>query len=116
MVILRADLAGPKNPGRGVRHCMRTIGVSSDREVDSLRLPLRAGFRSQKTLAQNDQRFLLSLPQAIVTGGEEIEEANVPEDLQLLADFVADVAILGMKPCQRGGVGVYVGESEFSLA
>ncbi len=116
MVILRADLAGPKNPGRGVRHCMRTIGVSSDREVDSLRLPLRAGFRSQKTLAQNDQRFLLSLPQTIVAGGDEVEEAEVAEDLQLLADFVANVAILGMNPCQCISVGVYVGESKFGFA
>jgi len=33
------------------------------------------------------------LHEPIMAGGEEIEEANVPEDLQLLADFVADVAI-----------------------
>jgi len=28
-----------------------------------------------------------------VAGGEEIEEAEVTEDLQLLADFVADVQL-----------------------
>ena len=72
--------------------------------------------RSQKTLAQNDQRFLLSLPQAIVAWDDEVEEVEIAEDLQLLADFVADVPILGMKSCQRGGVAVYVGESEFGLA
>jgi hypothetical protein len=39
------------------------------------------------------------LHEAIVAGGEEVEEAQVAEDLQLLADFVADVEILGMKSC-----------------
>jgi hypothetical protein len=32
--------------------------------------------------------------QAIVAEGEEIEEADIAENLQLLADFVADVALL----------------------
>ena len=54
--------------------------------------------------------------QAIVAGGEEIKEAEVAENLQLLPDFVADVEVLRMKSCQRANVAIYVGESEFGLA
>jgi len=32
-----------------------------------------------------------------VAGGEEIDEAGVAEDLQLLADFVADVVVPGVQ-------------------
>ena len=35
--------------------------------------------------------------QAVGAGAEEGEEAEVSEDLELLADFVADVSVLGMK-------------------
>ena len=34
------------------------------------------------------------------------EEAGVAEDLELLADFVADVAVVGMEFFQFGGEGV----------
>jgi hypothetical protein len=51
-----------------------------------------------------------------VAGGEEFEEAEVPKDLELLADFVADVGVVGMEFGQRGGVGVDVGEGEFEFA
>ena len=54
--------------------------------------------------------------QAIGARPEEIEEAEVAEDLELLADFVANVGVLGMEFDQRIGVSVYVGESEFEFA
>ena len=38
--------------------------------------------------------------------GAAAEEAEVPEDLKLLADFVADVGVLGMKFRQGIAVGV----------
>jgi hypothetical protein len=47
---------------------------------------------------------------------EESEEAEVPEDLELLADFVADVGVVGMESGQGGGVSVDVGEGEFEFA
>jgi hypothetical protein len=51
-----------------------------------------------------------------VAGGKEGEEAEVAEDLELLADFVADVGVVGMEFGQSAGVGVDVGESEFGFA
>ncbi len=37
------------------------------------------------------------LGEAIGAGAEEGEEAEVAEDLELLADFVVDVAVVGME-------------------
>jgi len=37
------------------------------------------------------------LGETVGAGAEEGEEAEVSEDLELLADFVADVSVLGMK-------------------
>ena len=54
--------------------------------------------------------------QAVGAGAEEIEEAEITEDLELLADFVADVDVFGMESCQCVGVRVDVGESEFEFA
>ena len=54
--------------------------------------------------------------QPIVAGGKEGEEAEVAEDLELLADFVADVGVVGVEFGQGAGVGVDVGESEFEFA
>jgi len=56
------------------------------------------------------------LGEAEGAGAEEVEEAEVAEDLELLADFVADVGVVGMEFGQGAGVSVYVGESEFELA
>jgi len=53
---------------------------------------------------------------AVGAVAEEGEKAYVPEDLELLADFVADVGVLGMKFCEGVGVGVNVGESEFEFS
>jgi hypothetical protein len=50
------------------------------------------------------------------TTAEEFEEAHIAEDLELLADFVADVGVVGMESGQSAGVGVDVGESEFEFA
>ena len=58
----------------------------------------------------------VSLPEAVGAGAEEGEEAEVAEDLELLADFVADVGVVGMELGQSGGVSVDVGESEFEFA
>ena len=51
--------------------------------------------------------------ESIGTAAEEFEESKVAEDLELLADFVADVGVVGMEFGQSVGVGVDVGESEF---
>ena len=50
------------------------------------------------------------------TAAEKFQEAEVAEDLELLADFVADVAVMGMEFREGAGVGVDVGESEFHFA
>ncbi len=39
----------------------------------------------------------MGLSEAIGTGAEELEEAEVAEDLELLTDFVADVGVVGME-------------------
>ncbi len=43
------------------------------------------------------QNHRAGLGQAIGAGGEEFEEVQVTQDLELLADFVADVAVTGME-------------------
>jgi hypothetical protein len=35
-----------------------------------------------------------------------LEEAQIAEDLELLADFVADVGVFGMEPGKLAGAGV----------
>lgn len=47
-----------------------------------------------------------------MAAGEELEEAEVAKDLELLADFVADVAIRGMERREMRFEGVGVGERE----
>ena len=44
--------------------------------------------------------------------GGEVEEAGVAEDLELLPDLVADVAIVGVEGAEAFFEGVDVGESE----
>jgi hypothetical protein len=56
------------------------------------------------------------LVQTVGARAEEGEEAEVAEDLELLADFVADVGVVGMEFGQSAGVSVDVGESEFEFA
>ena len=47
---------------------------------------------------------------------EEVEEAEVSEDLELLADFVAHVGVFGVELREGIGMGVHIGESEFEFA
>ena len=56
-----------------------------------------------------------ALRKAVLAGAEEGEEAEVAEDLELLADFVADVTVGGMEFGEFGGAGVDVGEKEFGF-
>ncbi len=56
------------------------------------------------------------LGQAVGAAAEEFEEAEVAEDLELLPDFVADVAVIGMEFGEGARVGVDVGEGEFHFA
>jgi hypothetical protein len=56
------------------------------------------------------------LGEAVGATTEEGEEAEVAEDLELLADFVADVEIVGVEFGQSIGVSVDIGESEFEFA
>ena len=37
------------------------------------------------------------LKKAVGAGGEELEEVEVAEDLELLADFVGDVGVFGVE-------------------
>jgi len=53
---------------------------------------------------------------AVGAGAEEFEEAEVAEDLELLADLVADMGVFRMELGQSAGVSVNVGESEFEFA
>ena len=53
---------------------------------------------------------------AVVAGAEEFEEAEIAEDLKLLADFVADVAIIGMKGMELVFERIDIGEIEFLFA
>ena len=46
----------------------------------------------------------------------ELEQAEVAEDLELLANLVADVSIFRMEFREGVGVSVDVGESEFEFA
>jgi len=56
------------------------------------------------------------LNEAVGAGPEESNEVQIPEDLNLLADFVMDVAIVRMQFRQLIRVGVNVDESEFEFA
>jgi hypothetical protein len=56
--------------------------------------------------------------QAPFAVGEVVQEAGVPQYLKLLADFIADVAVVGMEFFQFWGEGVdvFVGEVRFAEA
>jgi len=57
----------------------------------------------------------MNLAQAVGAGAEEIEEVEVAEELELLADFFADVGVFGVQAGELAGVGVDVGEGEFGF-
>lgn len=46
--------------------------------------------------------------QAVVAAAKEAEEADVAEDLELLADFGADVEVLGVELRELVLIGVYI--------
>jgi len=52
------------------------------------------------------QPLTLNVQQAVAAEAEEFQAAEVAEHLELLADFVVDVGVLGMERGKRGGVGV----------
>ena len=54
----------------------------------------------------------LPLAQSVGAGAKELEEAEVAEDLELLAYFVADVGVFGVKLGEFVGVSVNIGKSE----
>ena len=56
------------------------------------------------------------LSKTVGTITEEGEEAEVAEDLELLADFVADVGVVGVEFGQSVSVGIDIRESEFGFA
>ena len=76
--------------------------------------PKGRGKVKTRSLQPDGCRALLN--EAVGAGTEEFEKAEVAEDLELLADFVADVGVVGMEFCQSGGVSVNVGKSEFEFA
>jgi hypothetical protein len=57
----------------------------------------------------------IPLSKGIGAAAEEFEEAEVAEDLELLADFVGDVGVVGVELGEFGGVGVDVGEREIGF-
>lgn len=54
--------------------------------------------------------------QPILAPAQEFQQPQIAQNLELLADFVTHVAVLGMELREGGGVGVDVGESEFEFA
>ena len=56
--------------------------------------------------------YLLRGAEVIFAAGGEFEEVRVAEDLELLADFVADVAVVGMESAKAMFEGICVGEGE----
>ena len=54
--------------------------------------------------------------EAVAAGAEEVEEVVVAEDLELLADFVADVAIGGVQIAELFGKRIYLWQREFFLS
>jgi hypothetical protein len=56
------------------------------------------------------------LGETVGAGAEKFEEAEVAEDLELLADFGLDVAVGGMELGEFVGVRVNVGQGEFEFA
>lgn len=56
------------------------------------------------------------LSEAVGAGAEEFEEAQVAQNLELLADFVADVSVLCVEFCQSLGMSVDIRESEIHFA
>jgi hypothetical protein len=61
------------------------------------REPLVAKLRGCSGIEKLTGAIEIELAEFIGAGGEEFEEVQVAEDLELLADFVADVEILGMQ-------------------
>jgi hypothetical protein len=76
------------------------------------------GMMGRRVLPRRDggKREETSSRQTVGTGAEEFEEAEVAEDLELLANFVADVGVLGMELGKGVCVRVDIGESEFEFA
>jgi len=58
----------------------------------------------------------VSLGYAIDPAAEEFEEAEVAEDLELLADFGTDVVIVGMQPSEAFFLCVNFAKREFGFA
>ncbi len=79
---------------------MRALGIECGRAAAGM----RASYRSAK------------LPQAIVSPAEELDEPDVAEHLELLADFVSNVAILGVKPSEAFLERVSVAQIKLRLA
>ncbi len=52
------------------------------------------------------------MAQAVVAGSEKSQKAQVSKDLQLLANFVADMAVGRMKPRQTRFEGVHLRQGE----
>jgi hypothetical protein len=55
------------------------------------------------------------LGEAVRARAEELQQAEVAEELELLADFVADVGVVGVEFGEFVGVGVDLGEREFGF-
>ena len=59
---------------------------------------------------------MVALSETVGAVSEKLEQAEVTEDLELLADFVTDVGVVGVKFGQSVGVSIDIGESEFEFS
>ncbi len=94
----------PTNRGKARRYKERGSGTGG-----------MAGKRS-KPAAFKPKAAAASSSETIVAASEEFQQSKVTQHLELLADFVADVGVVGMEFGQGASVSVYVGESEFEFA
>ena len=89
------------------------VGEFSSGLSDGLRRTARNG-RATKAGAHLTRVF--DLIQTVGAAAEEGQETEVAEDLELLADFVADVRVFWMKTREGIGMGIHIGKSEFHFA
>lgn len=99
----RGDFAGTiglesESLQRGARQILALRGEGSEKLVRKRNGDVLHGVRIQQEWFRTEQNVAAGrLEKTVVAGGEELEEAEVPQDLELLAEFGADVAVGGVK-------------------
>jgi hypothetical protein len=90
---------------------LRGAGEGSGEVKTRTLQPQGCGTRRMKKVAESQAAWNLSnsSPQLVGTAAEELEQTEVAEDLELLADFVADVGVVRMRFREFIFMGVDVG-------